>query len=103
MRRILPPTADLKAAPPTSPMPTPIRKSFATRGPAIPWSYPRLRPFCRKCSKRRSVAWLPPEDPWCRVCVARSACGLLGLLLAVFGFGMALWSLMRMAGESRPF
>ena len=102
MRRILPPTADLKAAPPTRPMA--IRKSFATRGPAIPWSYPRpLRPFCLRCLKRRSVGWLLPEERWCRVCVARSASGILGLLLAVFGFCMALWSLMRMAGEARPF
>ena len=103
MRRILPPTADLKAAPPTKPMLTPIRKSFATRGPAIPWSYPRpLRPFCLQCLKRRSVLWLLPEEHWCWACLSRSACGVVGLLMAVFGFGMALWSLIRMAGESRP-
>lgn len=86
-------------------MPTPIKKSFATRGPFIPWSYPRLlRPFCLQCLKRRSVIWLLPEERWCSVCIARSACGLLGLAMMVFGFGMALWSLMRMAEEYQlPF
>ena len=66
-------------------MPTPTRKSLA----ATP--YPPL--VCLRCLRRPSVRWLLPEENICRLCVVRSAIGILGILLLVGGWGYALWAL----------
>ena len=77
-----PPTARVKVDAPTRPMP--MRKSLTAN--------PYPSPVCLECLRRPSVRWLLPVENICRLCIVRSAIGILGFLLMVGGWGYALWT-----------